>query len=175
MTGQKRPRNWNYIEELITLPEFKKDVRKIRDENEFVRVAHTSWLIDKYKIPTIYHAVIYDYVENNTLKPELADEYIQVVSDGNGVSLRLSFDTKPSYAIDFIKQRWNELVAPLMEQRFTKSPKVGGAHLAERDEKIYQEYLEAKKTRGDIDRLAARYKLTRQRVNQIVKKMERKM
>ena len=167
-----KQRGWKRLEELLEAEEFKKDIEMTRTHNDFLKAVEIPYLISKYKLPTSFHRILANYVENDYLDPLLADDYVRIDTSGEGISLKLSFDINQEQLLKYITTKWTSDIEPVLNGKFGPREQVYAAYYPRRNEEIYLEYKTLKERGKTISYLLTKYGLSKAQIYKIVKRQK---
>lgn len=167
-----KERGWKRLEELCETEEFKEDIQITRTHNDFLKAVEIPYLISKYKLPTSFHRILANYVENDYLDPLLAEDYVRIDAAGKGLSLTLSFDINQEQLLKYITTKWASDIEPALNRKFGPRERVYAAYYPRRNEEIYQEYKTLKARGKTTSYLLNKYGLSKAQIYKIVKRQK---
>lgn len=166
----KLPYGIERIEALKYKPGFFEYVAGLREEHGLSISQAAAQIRVEFGIKTWLKPVLVHFLESGgEIDSTLADEPVKVMKDGvyGPAHLILAQDITQPILKEYITQNWTTTIKPavslLPNSRHTLTD------FPERDEKIYQEYLNRKKTGRTITGIAYRYNVSESTVKRIVR------
>lgn len=170
----KLPYGIERIEALKYKPGFFEHVADLQERHGLSVSQTAAQIMAEYGIKTWLRPVLLHFIETGgEIDPTLADEPVKITKDGiyGPAHLILAQDITQPILKEYITKNWTAKIKPavslLPNSRHTPED------FPERDEKIYQEYLERKKTGRTIIGIAYRYNVSESTVKRIVRVKKR--
>lgn len=148
--------------------EFLADIEKARQMNEFTRIGHVPWLLQKYNLVSGLGPVLDKYIEQGVVDEGVVSDPVRIMKhEGGAVSLTISHDITAAEFKKFIDRRWKSDIAPKLPgytgrlvRQETPSPL--------RDEAIIESWLDKKKTGKTNIGIALEHNVSVAHVNRVI-------